>query len=139
MLLDYKRLSLQFSAQPLAAGTSALSLKYAVVNGVPVVRGVSGNEEASFLFDTGAPMCNLDLAAANAPKGAKVVKEVTLAERRIPLVFRAKDLAVIKQSLGCVGVIGNNFLSQYAVYFDPSGQVIHLSRGETSTNRRAQR
>jgi hypothetical protein len=130
MLLDYKRLSMRFSARPLAAGASAFSLKYSVVNRAPVVRGSVGqgnNEEANFLFDTGAPMCNLDLDLANAPKGAKVSRGLTLAERRFTLEFRARDLTVIKKSLGCVGVIGNNLLRQYAVYFDPDAKMIHLS------------
>jgi predicted aspartyl protease len=132
MLLDYKRRSMQFSARPLAAGADAFSLKYSVVNRAPVVRASvgSGNaEEVNLLFDTGAPMCSLDLDLANAPKGAKVSKDLTLAERRIPLEFRAKDLTVIRKSLGCAGVIGNNLLSQYAVYFDPDAKMIHLSNG----------
>ena len=130
MLLDYKRLSMQFGKRPLAAGAGAFSLKYSVVNRAPVVRGSLGpvnNEEANFLFDTGAPMCNLDLDLANAPKGAKVSKDLTLAERRFTLEFRARDLTVIRKSLGCVGVIGNNLLGQYAVYFDPDAKMIHLS------------
>ena len=130
MLLDYKRRSMRFSARPLAAGASAFSLKYSVVNRAPVVRGSVGPgnaEEVNLLFDTGAPTCSLDLDLANAPKGAKVSRDLTLAERRIPLEFRAKDLTVIRKSLGCVGVIGNNLLSQYAVYFDPDAKMIHLS------------
>jgi len=130
MLLDYKRLSMQFGKRPLAAGTGAFSLKYSVVNRAPVVRGSLGpgnKEEANFLFDTGAPMCNLDLDLANAPKGAKVSRDLTLAERRFTLEFRARDLTVIRKSLGCVGVIGNNLLRQYAVYFDPDAKMIHLS------------
>jgi len=132
MLLDYKRLSMRFSARPLATGASAFSLKYSLVNRAPVVRGSVGPgnvEEVNFLFDTGAPTCSLDLDLANAPKGAKVSRDLTLAERRIPLEFRAKDLTVIRKSLGCVGVIGNNLLMQYAVYFDPDAKMIHLSSG----------
>jgi hypothetical protein len=87
------------------------------------------SEEVNLLFDTGAPTCNLDLDLANAPKGQKVSRELTLAERRFTLEFRARDLAVIRKSMGCGGVIGNNFLSQYSVYFDPGAKVIHLSSG----------
>lgn len=132
MLLDYKKLSMQFSKQPLAVGADALGFKYSVVNNAPVVRGSIGQEnaeEVSFLFDTGAPMCNLDLDIANAPRGAKISRDLTLASRRFTLEFRVKALAVIKKSLGCVGVIGNNLFRQYAVYFDPGANVIHLSSG----------
>jgi len=131
-LLDYKRLSMQFGKRPLAAGANAFSLKYSVINGAPIVRGSIGpgnNEDANFLFDTGAPMCNLDLDLANAPRGAKVSKDLTLAERHFTIEFRAKDLTVIRKGLGCVGVIGNNLLRQYAVYFDPDAKMIHLLSG----------
>jgi len=131
-LLDYKRLSMQFGAKPLAAGTSAISLKYSLVNRAPVVRGSIGTgntEEVSLLLDTGAPMCALDLDLANAPKGQKVSRDLWLAERRLTLEFRAKDLTVIRKSIGCAGVIGNNFLSQYSVYFNPDAKTIHLSSG----------
>src|SRR5262249_56175024 len=73
MLLDYKRRSVRFSARPLAAGASAFSLKYSVVNRAPVVL-VSfcprNAEEVNLLFDTGAPACSLDLDLANAPNGS---------------------------------------------------------------------
>src|SRR5262249_56315460 len=98
MLLDYKRRSVRFSAWPLAAGASAFGLKYSVVNRAPVVRGSVGPgnaEEVNLLFDTGAPTCSLDLDLANSPKGAKVSKDLTLAERRIPLDFPAHHLTVI--------------------------------------------
>ena len=131
ILLDYKRLSMRFGERPLAVGAGATSLKYSVVNGAPIVRGLisPSNEEVGLLFDTGAPMCNLDLDLASAPKGAKVSREVTLAERRFTLEFRAKDLTAIRKPLGCVGVIGNNLLRQYSVYFDPDAKVIQLSSG----------
>jgi hypothetical protein len=122
---------MRFGERPLAAGAGAISLKYSMVNGAPVVRSriAPSNEEIVLLFDTGAPMCNLDLDLADAPKGAKVYREVTLAERRVTLEFRAKDLAAIRKPLGCMGVIGNNLLRQYAVYFDPDAKMIHLSGG----------
>jgi aspartyl protease len=129
MLLDYKKLSMRFSKRPLAAAANALSLKYSVVNKAPIVRGSLGREnaeEVNFLFDTGAPMCNLDLDLANAPRGAKVSRDLALVGQRFTLEFRARDLAVIRKSLGCVGVIGNNLLRRYAVYFDPSANAIHL-------------
>ena len=132
ILLDYKRLAMRFGKQPLAVAAGAISLKYSVVNGAPIVRGrlaPGSNEEVGFLFDTGAPMCNLDLELANGPKGAKVSRDVTLAERRFTLEFRAKDLTAIRKPLGCVGVIGNNLLRQYAIYFDPDAKFIHLSGG----------
>jgi hypothetical protein len=45
---------------------------------------------------------------------------------KLALEFRVKDLAAIKQSLGCSGVIGNNLLDRYEVYFDTAKRIVHL-------------
>ncbi|MEW6206891.1 MAG: aspartyl protease family protein [Acidobacteriota bacterium] len=126
-LLNYKELSMKFGAKLLITDANALRLNYSVVNGVPVVKAKVNNEEVSLLFDTGAPMCNLDISSAQASAGAKVSRDVLIADRRLAMEFRAKDLSVIRKSLGCVGVIGNDFLSHYVVCFDPGDKVIRLS------------
>lgn len=125
-LVDYKNLSLQFSETPLDRGTEKMSINYTVVNNAPVVKGTADNQAISLLFDTGAPMCNIDISLAGAPQGEKVSKEVLLDKNALPLEWRVKDLTAIKKSLGCAGVIGNNFLRSYAVYFDTKNKVIHL-------------
>src|SRR5262245_50503547 len=128
-LLDYKRLSMQFGAKPLAAGTSAISLKYSLVNRAPVVRGSIGpgnTEEVGLLFDTGASMCNLDLDLANVPRRQKVSRDLRLAERRSAREFRAKDLTAFTKYMGRAGLTGNNFLSQYSLCSDPRSKTIHL-------------
>jgi hypothetical protein len=125
-LLDYKNLSMQFSEAPIALGNDRLSINYTVVNNVPVIKGLLGNQAVNLLFDTGAPMCNIDLGAVGAAKGEKVSKEVIIEKNTLSLEWRVKDLSAIKKSLDCVGVIGNNFLQSYAVYFDTRNKVIHL-------------
>lgn len=125
--LNYKTLSLRFSEEPIGTGKDKLSIGYTVINGVPVTKGSIDNQPVSILFDTGAPMCNLDLSLAKAPTGEKVSRELLIGQQRIPMEWRVKDLSVIKKSLDCVGVIGNNLLKNYEVYFDPTNKVIHLS------------
>jgi hypothetical protein len=125
-LLDYKNLSMQFSESPIAPGDIKLSINYLVINNVPVIKGFIDNQPVSLLFDTGAPMCNIDLSIAGAPKGEKVLKDVVIEKTRLPLEWRVKDLSAIKKSLECAGVIGNNLLKGYAVYFDTKNKVIHL-------------
>jgi hypothetical protein len=125
-LLDYKNLSLQFSESPMTPGNKKLSINYLVVNNVPVIKGLIDNQPVNLLFDTGAPMCNLDLSMTSAPKGEKVSKEVVIEKNRLPLEWRVKDLSAIKKSLDCVGVIGNNLLKGYALYFDTKNRVVHL-------------
>lgn len=125
-LLDYENLSMQFSESPITLGNEKLSLNYLVVNNVPVVKGFIENQPVNLLFDTGAPMCNIDLSITSAPKGEKVSKDVVIEKNKFPLEWRVKDLSAIKKSLDSVAVIGNNFLKSYAVYFDTKNKVIHL-------------
>jgi len=125
-VLDLKSLSMQLSESPLQTGVETFRMSYAIVSGVPVIKGAIGPQEATFLFDTGAPMSNLDLGVAGAPEGEKVVKEVLLGRSRVTLEFRVKDLSVIRKSLGCIGVIGNNLLRGRTVYIDTASKLIHL-------------
>jgi hypothetical protein len=126
-LLDYKNLSMQFSETPLAMGKDKLSINYSVVNNVPVIKSVIDNQAVNLLFDTGAPMCNIDISIAGAPKGEKVSKEALIEKNGLQLEWRVKDLSAIRKSLGCAAVIGNNFLKSYAIYFDTGNKIIYLS------------
>jgi len=93
----------------------------AQINGVPVVSGALDGQPIKLLFDTGAPMCNLDPGVAKASIGERAQREVMIEENKFALEFRIKDLSAIKQSLGCSGVIGNNFLDRYEVYSPAAG------------------
>jgi hypothetical protein len=50
------------------------------------------------------------------------------------LEFRAKDMTAIRKPPGCVGLIGNNLLRQYAAYFNPDS-VLHFPVGKTGTGK----
>ncbi len=126
MLLDYQNLEMKWSKTPFAAGQEKLSFDYTVVNNVPVVKGAIDGQAVNFLFDTGAPICNLDPSLTDAPVGAQTRKDTLIGKNKLSVEFRAKDLAVIRQSLGCAAVIGNNLLAGYKVYFDTTNKVIRL-------------
>src|SRR5262245_12883 len=126
VLLDYKNLQMQWIESPLEAGQETMSFAYTIVNNVPVVQGTIDGRPVNFLFDTGAPMCNLDLSLTREPAGGKVSKEVSLGANKLSQEFRVKDISVIRQSLGCNAVIGNNLLSGYKVYLDTTNKVIRL-------------
>jgi hypothetical protein len=125
-VLDLKNLSMQISEGFLPVPYNAFTMTYVVTSGVPVIKGAIGAQEARFLFDTGAPMSTLDLGVAGTQDGEKVLREVLLGRSRVALEFQAKDLSVIKKSLGCVGIIGNNLLRGRTVYIDTTGNGIHL-------------
>ncbi len=124
--IDYRNLSMQFSESPLEFNKDKLNINYSVVNYVPVIKGIIDNRAITFLFDTGAPMCNLDVGIAGAPKNEKISKELQIENNKFLLEWRVKDLTAIKKSLGTDAVIGNNFLKNYTVYFDTKNKVIHL-------------
>jgi hypothetical protein len=126
LVVDYKHLSLMFSDSPIDLGRSQISIKYDVVNYVPIVRGLFSEDEVRLLFDTGAPTCAIDAGYAKAQAGEKVTEQLSLAGSKISVECRVKDLSVIGSSLGCVGVIGNNLLKAYAVYVDHQNRIIHL-------------
>jgi hypothetical protein len=125
--LDYRNRLLRWSDAPLAVKPGRLRLPYSVVNGAPVVEGMMGDQKVKLLFDTGAPMCNLDSAlASDARTGDRVTQGISLGDRSFSIEFRIKDLSVIRKSLGCVGVIGNNWLADYSIYFDNEARYITL-------------
>ncbi len=125
-VLDLKNLMIQLSDKPQRVDPFTFDMSYLVASGVPVIMGAIGARDARFLFDTGAPISNLDLGVAGAPEGEKVLREVFLGHSRVALEFRVKDLKVIRKSLGCVAVLGNNLLKGRTVYIDPAGKIIHL-------------
>jgi hypothetical protein len=94
-LLDYKNLSMQFSESPITIDNSKVSINYVVVNNVPVIKGFINNLPVNLLFDTGAPMCNIDLSIGGTSKGEKVSKELLIEKNRFPLEWRVKDLSAI--------------------------------------------
>lgn len=125
-VLDYKQSLLRLSHGPINLGKCKMQINYAVVKYVPVIKGAFDKDEVSLLFDTGAPMCNIDSGYAQDAPGNKVVREIAIGENKFPLEWRVKDLSVIKNTLGCSGVIGNNFLDKFTVYFDTGNKVIQF-------------
>jgi hypothetical protein len=126
LVVDYKRLRLMFSDNPIDLGQSQINIGYEVVNRVPTVRGAFSEDDVRLLFDTGAPRCSIDTEYAKVPAGEIIAKQLSLAGNKLPLEWRVRDLSAIRKSTGCLGVIGNNFLKSYAVYFDPKNKIIKL-------------
>jgi hypothetical protein len=126
LAIDYKNAILKISNEAIDLGKSKFSVNYQVFNYAPIIKASFNKDEVSLLFDTGAPMCNLDLDYTKATLAEKITKEVDIGENKFVLQWRVKDLSVIRKRLGCVGVIGNNFLKNYTVYFDPKAKLIHL-------------
>ncbi len=128
VLLDYKNSFLQFSNTPFKCPGSRYRFGYAVKNGVPVIEGVHIDTlKTNFLFDTGAPMCNIDVSLAHYElPGATISKVIKINQLSFEPIFRVMDLDIIKQSSDCKGVLGNNFLAAYTVCINRSQKTIYL-------------
>ncbi len=126
ILLDYRNRRWDFSTGPLELGQGKLAFPYSVIHQAPIVTGRVGKDSVCFLIDTGAPRSRIHADFVRAPQGTIIRRELVIAERVLTFEFSVSDLSVIKQTLGCVGVIGNDFLREYRVYVDPVQQVVTL-------------
>ncbi len=128
VLLDYRNSFLQFSHSPFKCPGSNYRFGYAVKNGVPVIEGVHIDTlKTNFLFDTGAPMCNIDVSLAHYElPGATISKVIKIDQLSFEPIFRVMDLDLIRQSAGCKGVLGNNFLAGYTVCINRTQKAIYL-------------
>lgn len=112
--------------EPLGEMLPLLTLNYQDSAKVPVINTNIEGKNCKMLFDTGAPFCNLHSGLDSSNINTIVSKEVLLSKKKFYLNFRIKDLSVIKNSLGCEGVIGNNFLEKYEVSIFPKSKIITL-------------
>jgi len=137
VLLDYKNSFLQFSNEPFKFNSGKYHFGYAVKNGVPVIEGVHiDTMKTSFLFDTGAPMCNIDVSIARFElPGATVSKVIKINQLSFEPIFRVMDLDIIKQRAGCTGVLGNNFLADYTVCINRTQKTIYLRENNADTSK----
>ena len=128
VLLDYKNSFLQFSNTPFECNGCKYRFGYAVQKGVPVIEGVHiDTMKTNFLLDTGAPMSNIDVSIARFElPGATVSKVIKINHLSFEPIFRVMDLDIIKQSAGCKGILGNNFLADYTVCFNRAQKTISL-------------
>jgi hypothetical protein len=136
VLLDYKNSFLQFSHTPFKCPGSKYRFGYAVKNGVPVIEGVHiDTVRTDFLFDTGAPMCNIDVSIARFENpGATISKIIKINQHSFEPIFRVMDLDIIKQSANCKGVLGNNFLADYTVCINRAQKTIYLKENGKENN-----
>ncbi len=126
-ILDYRKRELRFSEGALPPPSSqGAAIHYSIANRLPVVTARIAGQDIKLLLDTGAPMCNLDAAFAQAPPGRIVSRELVLGGKPLAVEWRAKDLSVTRQALGTSGTLGNNLLGLHAVHVNTRDQTITL-------------
>ncbi len=95
---------------------------------LPVVAGTLGGQPVTFLIDTGAPWCNVDVSlAGGATAGSKIELSFEVGGKDFTSPFRVKDLGAMSRRLGAHAVIGHRFLEQFRFAWDPDGHVIRLA------------
>jgi predicted aspartyl protease len=126
LAIDYPHSTMQWSDAPLDLGAAKWKIDYALVNNAPVVDAMVDGQKVRFLLDTGAPRCTLDASLGGDSSAGTITKSLTIANNTFSADWKIKDLSAIKKSLGCLGVLGNNFLKAYTVYFDPKDRTIYF-------------
>lgn len=129
------QLQIDFPTRKLRWGDGEFAVKpelifpFAVVNRVPLVHGKLSGRELTLLFDTGAPMCNLDPEFADGDAvGSKKKITLWLGGRDFQPEFRVKKLGAAGRPAPWAAVVGNNLLLDYVVTLDPKRGQIALSR-----------
>ena len=124
--IDYVHLTMQWSDGPLDLGAAKWKTTYAVINNAPVVDGMIDGQKVTFLFDTGAPKCTIDVSLGGESSTGVITKSATIENNTFTVDWKIKDLSAITKSLGCRGVLGNNFLKAYKIYFVPRDRTIYF-------------
>jgi hypothetical protein len=109
-----------------ASALAALPLPYVDPKGVPVVQGLVGGQSVRLLFDTGAPMCNVDATLVREANGEVVERQLSIGSWSGMVRWRVKDLTVTRQVLGSAATLGNNLLSRHVVNFRVRDQTLVL-------------
>lgn len=124
--LDYRDRTLTLeAAETTIEPRLAVELAPAIL---PVTRLRIGECEAAALIDTGAPMCNLDVSlAGGAAAGTIVGRPTRIGAAELELEYRVKDLAAIRETLGCAAVLGNNLLARYRLRFARGASILQLT------------
>ena len=92
--------------------------------------------KTNFLFDTGAPMCNIDVSIAREMPGATISRVIKINQLSFEPIFRVMDLGIIRQTADCKGVLGNNFLADYTICISRSSKTIALKENNADTTSR---
>jgi hypothetical protein len=133
LLVDYRERTLRWSLGRLsdavprrAAGVTTVPVE--TVKGVPVVAGFVGADSVRFLVDTGAPTCNLDATIAGAPTGDMIERNLRIGTEAMETSCRVKDLSVVRESLNCAAVLGNNLFTEWRLYYESRSATITFVR-----------
>ena len=126
-VLDYPNRYLQISGGVIEKGESKMSFNYRNVNSVPIIDGSFDQAKFNLLLNTGTSLSQIDSGFTNLSPDKKTTKEINIEGYRLTLNWQVKNLRNFNQAVRYEAVIGNNFLMQYAVYFDKKNKIIFLN------------
>jgi predicted aspartyl protease len=125
VMLDFASRTLRFN-EPVPPRAPKFSWPYETKNGLPIINGEIEGKPTTWLFDTGAPICNLDPSLAVSQIGDRLQIAASVAGQNVSIQCRIKDLGPLRASTGVDGVIGMNLLREYAVRIDPAAHTVAL-------------
>jgi hypothetical protein len=123
-VIDYAGRTLELRDERGAAG---IVLPLEVGRALPVTAGSLAGEGLTFLVDTGAPHCNVDVSlAGGAEPGSRIELPFEVGGRAFTTSFRVRDLAPMTRGVGARAVIGHRFLAAYRFVWQPEAGAIRL-------------
>jgi hypothetical protein len=111
-----------------AEGGAALALPLEQGRRLPVTAGKLAGTPITFLIDTGAPWCNVDLTlAGGAAANSRIELPFEIGGRPFTTTFRVRDLGAMTHGTGARAVIGHRFLSRFRLLWNPAAPELRLA------------
>lgn len=124
--VDYQNRVIHISEGAFDLGETKMQFDFSIANGIPIVEGLFGQEQAKLLVDTSSPASMLNVHFGGPHDEKSVSREVNIEGYRIPTLWQSRDISVGRRASGYDAVIGNNLLSKYIVYFDTRNNFLHF-------------
>ncbi len=124
--IDYQNRVIRISEAAFNLGETKMQFNFSIANGIPIVEGLFGQDQAKLLVDTSSRASLLSAHFGGRSVEKSVNREVNIEGYRIPTLWQSRDLSVGRRASGYDAVIGNNLLNKYIVYFDTRNNFLHF-------------
>jgi len=124
--IDYQSRVMRISEAALKLGETKMQFNYSTTNGIPIVEGLFGQEQAKLLVDTSSPASRINVHSRGISDEKSIRREVNIEGYRIPALWQFGDSSGGRRAVGYNAVMGNNLLSQYSVHFDTRNNLLNF-------------
>ena len=122
--IDFKNQKFLISQGPIELGDSKMSFNYRVNQGRPVVEASFGQTKLNVPINTGSAISEISSALASLSPGKTGSKEINIEGYRITSQWKIANIHSANVNSNYPATLGNNFLNNYAVYFDKTNKMV---------------